>query len=392
MFGSMIFVPLFIQVVKGVSPTESGLRLFPLMLGVFITSVGSGQIVSKWGKYKIFPILGTSMMAIGAYLMAFLHPTTSFLMMAFYMFVLGAGIGLVMSIPVLAVQNAVPYEELGAATSNCSFFRLIGSCFGTAAYGAIFSNFFAKNLSKALPHVPIPKNVVQSFDNPTKLRTLPSALHHGVVVGIAHTIDQVMIIGIPVSLLALVLAFILPEVPLRTSIRATSTKEGMGIATGRTSLAEMELALSALSERDTRRELYRGLAERAGLSLSPQSVWMLLRIDERQRTPGSVQGFFDDHTHPTLRDAKDELLSTKMVDAATVTLTERGIDAAAALRGARRERLAALLEGWDVEHQPEIQDLIRRLASELYADDEALLTDAKAGALASSHGPMQGID
>ena len=118
MFGALTFLPLFMQNVKGVSPTASGLRILPLMLGMLGASVTSGRLVTRWGRYRIFPIVGTALMTVGAYLLSLIDASTNGWVLAFYMFVFGVGMGLVMQVLVVAVQNAVSYEDLGVATSS----------------------------------------------------------------------------------------------------------------------------------------------------------------------------------------------------------------------------------------------------------------------------------
>src|SRR5215468_7625935 len=125
LFGAIAYLPQYMQIVKGVSPTTSGLRLLPLMAGLLATSIGTGQLISKWGRYKIFPVVGTAMLTAGLYLLSHLGVTTSTLASSLYMLVLGAGIGATMQVLVIAVQNAVDYADLGAGTSGTTFFRSI---------------------------------------------------------------------------------------------------------------------------------------------------------------------------------------------------------------------------------------------------------------------------
>ena len=139
LFGALTYLPLFQQVVRGYSPTESGLQLIPVMAGVLIGSIGSGQIITKTGRYKVFPIAGTAIAAVGMVLLAQLDRGTSPLYAGFSMFVMGLGLGLVMQVLVLAVQNAVGYNELGVATSGATLFRSMGGSLGTAALGAVFT-------------------------------------------------------------------------------------------------------------------------------------------------------------------------------------------------------------------------------------------------------------
>jgi len=146
LFGVVTYLPLFLQVVNGASPTISGLRLTPLMLGVLLTSITSGLLITRWGRYKIFPIIGTALMVVGMLLLSRMNEQTSVVLSSVYMLVLGLGLGLVMQVLVIAVQNAVDYRNLGAATSGATFFRSIGGSFGTAVFGAIFSNLLVAHI------------------------------------------------------------------------------------------------------------------------------------------------------------------------------------------------------------------------------------------------------
>ena len=154
MFGALTFLPLYMQIVKGVSPTASGLRILPLMLGMLGASVISGRLVTRWGRYKVFPVVGTALMTIGAYLLSMIDASTNGWVLAGYMFVFGVGMGLVMQVLVVAVQNAVSYEDLGVATSSSVFFRMIGGSFGTAVFGAIYAIVLNHTIAPTLAKVP----------------------------------------------------------------------------------------------------------------------------------------------------------------------------------------------------------------------------------------------
>ena len=151
LFGSITYLPLFLQVVNGASPTASGLQLLPMMGGLLIASIGSGQLITRSGRYKVFPIVGTAVMVVGLYLLSLMDADTSVATASVYMFVLGLGLGLVMQVLVLAVQNAVPYSELGVATSGATLFRSIGGSFGASVLGAIFASQLTHNLAQAFP-------------------------------------------------------------------------------------------------------------------------------------------------------------------------------------------------------------------------------------------------
>src|SRR3954454_15783111 len=167
LFGALTFLPLFQQVVRGLSRTASGLQLFPLMAGLLAASIASGQIISRTGRYRPFPIIGTAIATVGLVLLSGLDENSSTASTALHMLVLGVGLGLVMQVLVLAVQNAVPYEQLGVATSGATLFRSIGGSLGTAVLGAVFANHLAAHLPPGAP----------TSGNPAALERLPPALH-----------------------------------------------------------------------------------------------------------------------------------------------------------------------------------------------------------------------
>ena len=249
MFGALTFLPLFFQIVKGVSPTASGLRLFPMMGGLLVASVGSGIIVSRWGRYKVFPVVGTALMTVGLFLMSHIGVATAEVYIASYMVVFGLGLGFVMQVLVVSVQNAVSYEELGTATSGVTFFRNIGGSFGTAVFGAIFANVLAGNLVdqlRPLGITTIPGGAAGQIDNPTLIAKLPAEVHHAVSVAIADTIDKVFLIGVPIAFLAFCLSWLLPEIELRKSVRTAEPGEGFTVPSSRTSLEELQLNLERI--------------------------------------------------------------------------------------------------------------------------------------------------
>src|SRR5690606_21568003 len=149
LFGSVTYIPLFLQIVNGASPTGSGLQMLPMMGGMLLTSITSGQLVSRWGRYRIFPIAATAVLAFGLYLLSRMNADTTVVEASLYMLVLGCGLGLVMQVLIIAVQNAVDYPDLGVATSGATLFRLIGGSLGTAVFGAIFASRLAAHLHDA---------------------------------------------------------------------------------------------------------------------------------------------------------------------------------------------------------------------------------------------------
>ncbi|MGO8980836.1 MAG: MDR family MFS transporter, partial [Streptosporangiaceae bacterium] len=199
MFGAITYLPAFFQVVKGVSPTLSGVQLLPLMAGLLVTSIGSGQIISRTGKYRFFPIAGTAVMTLGLFLLSLMGVGTSSLVDSLYMLVLGLGIGGVMQVLVIIVQNAVPHSELGVATSGATFFRSIGGSFGTAIFGAIFSNVLVGNLAKHLHGIQLPAGFSAADATPALLARLPATIYHGFVAGYAESIQTVFIVAVPIA-------------------------------------------------------------------------------------------------------------------------------------------------------------------------------------------------
>jgi EmrB/QacA subfamily drug resistance transporter len=215
MFGAITYLPAFFQVVRGISPTISGVYLLPLMAGLLAVSIGSGQIISKTGKYRFFPIAGSALTTLGLFLLSLMGVGSSTLQDAAYMLVLGMGIGGVMQVLVIIVQNGVPHSELGVATSGATFFRSIGGSFGTAIFGAIFSNVLIGNLASHLHGVSLPKGFSAADATPALLKQLPAAVHAGFVAGYAESIQTVFLIAVPIAALAFLASWLIPQVELK---------------------------------------------------------------------------------------------------------------------------------------------------------------------------------
>jgi len=215
MFGAITYLPAYFQVVRDVSPTLSGVRLLPLMAGLLIISIGSGQLISRTGKYRFWPIAGSATMTVGLYLLSQMGVSTSSWLDALYMLVLGMGIGGVMQVLVIIVQNAVPHSELGVATSGATFFRSIGGSFGTAIFGAIFANVLVGNLARHLHGLHLPSGFSAADVTPALLSHLPAAIHQGFVAGYAETIQTVFTWAVPVAALAFLATWLIPQVELK---------------------------------------------------------------------------------------------------------------------------------------------------------------------------------
>ncbi len=215
MFGAIVYLPIYLQVVGGSSPTNAGLQLLPLMAGLLTTSILSGLIITKTGKYTIFPIIGTALAAVGLLLLSRLDAQTPYWQVAVAMVVLGAGLGNVMQVLLLAVQNSVAPSQIGAATSASTFFRSIGGSFGTAVFGAVFTARLTTELAAVLPPgagAATGGGVASSLQ---AIRSLPDALQADVLAAFARAIDSTFLVAVPIAVAALVLSFFLPALPLR---------------------------------------------------------------------------------------------------------------------------------------------------------------------------------
>jgi EmrB/QacA subfamily drug resistance transporter len=216
MFGAITYLPAFFQVVRGISPTISGVYLLPLMAGLLVVSIASGRIISKTGRYRFFPIAGSALIVLGMYLLSLMGVHSPTWQDAIFMLVLGMGIGGVMQVLVIIVQNGVPHSELGVATSGATFFRSIGGSFGTAIFGAIFANVLVGNLARHLHGITLPHGFSAADATPALLSHLPAAVHAGFVAGYAESIQTVFLIAVPIAALAFLATWLIPQVELQS--------------------------------------------------------------------------------------------------------------------------------------------------------------------------------
>jgi EmrB/QacA subfamily drug resistance transporter len=214
LFGAASYLPTFLQMVEGASATGSGLLMLPMMLGVVVASIVGGQLISRTGRYKIFPIVGGGLSAAGKYLLSLLNADTSQTMYSLYMAVLGLGIGLILPVLVLAVQNSVRPADIGSATSANNYFRQIGGSVGAAVFGTLFASRLSKELADKLPHgVKLPD--AQSV-TPQLVRTLPGPVRDGYINAYADAMPRIFLYLVPVLVLGFLFAFLLKEKPLVT--------------------------------------------------------------------------------------------------------------------------------------------------------------------------------
>ncbi|MCI3270504.1 MDR family MFS transporter [Streptomyces cylindrosporus] len=235
MLGAMTYLPSYLQYVDGDSATISGVRTLPMVIGLLIASVFSGNVVSKTGQYRVFPIVGSLVMGVGLYLMSLMGPGTGAWLESLYMFVLGTGIGLCMQVLTIAVQNTVDYADLGTATSGVTFFRTLGSSFGTAVFGTIYTNSLKPNLTDGIAAAAktgaaAPAVIAKAATSPEGLHRLPSAAATPIIDAYADTIQTVFLWTVPVAAVSFVVSLFLKQVELRDSARKGSTDMGEGFA------------------------------------------------------------------------------------------------------------------------------------------------------------------
>ena len=343
LLGSVTYLPLFLQIVKGLSPTASGLRMIPLMGGTLATSILAGQIVSRTGRYKIFPIIGTTMVTLSLFLISRMTTETSIFTASLYMLLLGLGLGFVMQVLIIAVQNAVDYHDLGVATSNAILFRFIGGSLGTALLGAVLAT---------------------QLNGHVTAETVATSLH------------TVFLVAACAAFVGLLFSLFLPERPLRETIAAaTEADVGGDIAqafampTDVDSRAHLLRGLAVLADRDVLRRSIGAVVARAGVDLTTGAAWLLVQIE---REPGvSVQelGRNAKVEASKVESGAAELLNKSLIDRRSgkdvYALTEEGCEAYNRLAAARREHLAELWPEWSPKRREEVAVILRLLAREL---------------------------
>ncbi|MEW2508729.1 MDR family MFS transporter [Streptomyces sp. NPDC046870] len=371
MFGALTYLPTFLQVVHGISPTLSGVHMLPMVFGLLLSSTLSGQIVSRTGRWKVFPIAGTAVTTLGLLLLHRLdeHSPTAVMSVCFLVF--GVGLGLVMQVLVLIVQNAVSYEDLGVATSGATFFRSIGASFGVAIFGTVFASRLGDKLTAAFRGVHLPPGATPDAlkADPRGIAALPPALRPAALHAYASAITEVFLYAAPVALLGFLLAWLLKEDRLRGSVTAPDVSETIPPnPVQRSSYDEVCRALSVLGTREGRREIYREITERAGYDLLPAASWLLLRM----RRYGSVEPAVLAERSPVplqavmaaARQVEERRLAER--GGLDLALTDAGREVAERLATAREESLAGLLgDWWQPGRSTDLAQLVRELTGEL---------------------------
>ena len=286
MLGALTFLPTFMQFVNGVSATESGLRTLPMVAGMLITSIGSGNLVGRTGRYKVFPVAGTATMAVAFVLLSRMDATTPTWQQSVYLFVLGTGIGLCMQVLILVVQNTSSFADLGVATSGVTFFRTIGSSFGAAIFGSLFANFLAGGIGPALAAGGAPPRAAES---PQALHALSPEMAAPIVDAYADSLGKVFLCAVPVAVIGFIVSLFLKEVGCATwrrSRRPTSARASACRAPSRPRRSS-KWPIGRMF-RDSPEIRLRSLARQPGCELDVTQMWALLQIYRQNQVFGSA--------------------------------------------------------------------------------------------------------
>jgi EmrB/QacA subfamily drug resistance transporter len=379
MLGGITFLPTYLQYVLGTSATLSGIRMLPMVLGLLIASIGSGNAVSRTGRYRVFPIAGSVGMVVGLFLLSRLDEHTGFWSASLYMFVLGIGVGLAMQVLLIAVQNTVDYTDLGVATSGVTFLRTIGSSFGVAVFGSVYSARLGHETAAALAGHPLPRGVdPRVVQSPEGLHRLPAAVAEPVVHAYAQALHTVFLAGVPVALAALVLSLFLKEVPLRGTSRAAATDMGDGFAMPEQPDADQRLqrALASLLRRERGRMSTVALAH-AHSPLDEAEAWCVVKVRARRRGAGTagvvtVAAIADEMGVPAkvLRPAFDNVITAGYLaeDEDGLRLTDSGEQEFGTLSAAWQEWVAERLADWNPEVEADLPAALARLARRLFEE------------------------
>jgi EmrB/QacA subfamily drug resistance transporter len=226
LFAGILFIPEYQQIVRGYSAIKSGLLLLPLVFGMLGMLITTGRLITRFGHYRIFPIIGTAVTGIGLFLFSHLTIHTSQITLSLWMIVLGAGIGSFMQVMILAVQNSVPREELGVSTATATFFRSMGSSLGGAIFGAVLINRLMFHLKQLLPpssagHVVINATQIENGVQPSSFAKLPPSVSHDVLQAFSLSFHDLFLLAIPFVAVAFIVALLLKEIPLRSTAQGT---------------------------------------------------------------------------------------------------------------------------------------------------------------------------
>jgi EmrB/QacA subfamily drug resistance transporter len=371
MLGGVTYLPTYLQYVQGESATGSGLRMLPLVCGLLLAAMVTGQVISKTGRYKWFPVVGSLLISAGLVLLSLMDANTTFWSASGYMLVLGLGIGMVMPVPTVVVQSTSDYSDLGVATSGVSFLRTLGSSFGVAIFGTIYASRLPEHLATAIPPGVDPR-VAQSVQS---VHALPPELKTPIVQAYVDTLQTMFLVAAPVGLLAFVVALFLKEVPLRDSARVVATGnsgvgESFAVPASSDSDVELEKVISLVvskQKHDPRPEMLAA----SGVPLTYAQAWMLVAVFKHSVDDGDA----------TLNEISErtkvpagifEPVARQLANAGYVTeaeghyrFTPKGTEAFSRLIGACRAWLLTRLADWNEGDNHQFAMAVDRAAEEM---------------------------
>jgi EmrB/QacA subfamily drug resistance transporter len=403
MIGSITFLPTFLQYVNGVSATLSGVRMLPMVLGLLVTALASGTIVSRTGRYRLFPVFGSAITAAGLYLLSLMDARTSVWVESLFLLVLGAGIGLIMQILTLVVQNTVSYSDLGTATSGVTFFRTLGGSFGASIMGSIYSNQLKGRLAAALVSARVPPSAVAS---PELVGKLPPQARGPVVAAYAQSLQHVFLFAVPVAVVAFLLALFLPQVTMRGIVKAGGVGDGFAVPEGSDNEHQLTNVVGQILRRDKGSSLTEILAS-SGSRLDTAAAWGVMGVFIYQKAFGGMLRESDVEVRvgvpagvltPFYREIAAAGYLTRDGDG-VLALTGSGQAEADKITAAWRAWLMGELSGWLTAHEidPEQTTMIEaavgritlRLVREAESDARRAVAPAFAGHAAPAMTPAE---
>lgn len=365
LFGSVTYMPLYLQVVKGVSPSLAGMQLTPMMGGVLVSSITSGQLISRIGRYRMFPIAGTAVMAIGLGLLSTLGIETSSWLASGYMLVLGLGLGMVMQVLVLAVQNAVDYRDLGVATSGATLFRSIGGSVGVSIFGAIFAAGLTRGLADQLAG----GASLPAATDAAAINALSAAQRSHYLQAFTDALHPVFLWAAIIAAAGFLLTWFLKEIPLRDATGTETIGESFAMPRDATSLEELQHILARMSSHDHLWETYQHISARLDVKLQPDEIWLLIQIC-RQGQPPDLFQLATEFSIPrkTLATVADRLqlqaLATRTAND-DIVATNKGRETFEHIVEGFRQRLARFIKRWSTEDHSEVRMLLEVFARDL---------------------------
>ncbi|MEU6083990.1 MDR family MFS transporter [Streptomyces sp. NPDC047108] len=373
--GLVNYIPVYFQLVKGTSATVAGLHMLPVTAASLVCYSLSGRAISRWGRYKVFPVVGSVFLTCGVTLCSFLGTQTSSLTACLYLVVLGIGFGMISQVALVVAQNGAPYRDLGAVTSGIGYLRNVGAACGLALFGSLLNRVLTSRLSGAAARGEFPSTNGKRWaeGNPSVLHELTGRARSVYVDAYVSVIEAIFLSAIPVAVCVLVLSVLIRETPLRRTAGAIRTRDGsVVLPTARDSREAMQRLLEVIAGWETGSELHRRLVEKIGGDISPMQSWTLFRLV--QYGPTSAEDLarrtrmpdFDMRACVTALEGRG---LAEVNSAGLVTLTAGGERFSLDLIRAQTDELAELVTDWNPDSNPELGDLLRLHARELLIDE-----------------------